>query len=785
MKSRTSIIHLVAIICCLFSSNLFAQDQGQTLKGVVLDKIIRTPLVGATVIAEGRTAVFQAVTDSDGRFYFKGIPVGRQTIQVQYIGYKEWKSAEIIMNSGKETDLVIEMEESALQVKEVVVTGQSEQFKPLNPFATGSARSFSMEETQRYAVAASDPARMASAFAGVSVPGDDNNTIVIRGNAPNGLLWRLEGVDLLNPNHFSNAGSVGGAISMLSAQVLASSDFFTGAFPAEYGNALSGVFDLKLRKGNGERREYTFQAGILGLEGAAEGPLRFGKQGTFLFNYRFSSLYLLSKAGIEIGDVKTKFQDISFHIWLPAGRVGEFSLFGIGGISAEKLPGQPDSTLWIRQPDKRFNSVFQVDMGALGLIHQKRWANTLWKQVLAWSGSNNVDKFERFENDYQLLSISRQVHRLSRLTFSTTLSNKLNARHLIRSGAYATLHAFNLNQSAWNPLNNHSEEQINSKGTMYTLNVFAQWQYRPNDRLTFNAGLHAFFFFLNKKQSFEPRASVQYTYAANQSLSLSYGLHSQMQPIGIYFTTDTAGNLYNTQLGLTKARHLVLSHRIGLGQTWQLKTEMYHQEILQVPVSNDPNASFSLLNEEDGYTSQPLTNLGMGKNYGIEFSLEKRLAKGVYLLMSTSLYQSKYKASDGIWRNTRYNGNYLSNFVCGKEWDWMQKSRRRSFAVNLKITHFGGLRETPIDLLKSEETGFTIRDEQRAYEAQLPAYFRMDLGIRLKRHFKQVTTTFFMDIQNVTNRMNARKSYYHPFSRSIEYQYQEGLIPIIGYKVEF
>ncbi|NUN99535.1 MAG: TonB-dependent receptor [Saprospiraceae bacterium] len=785
MKMRTNLFHLAAIICCLLSSNLFAQDRGQTLKGVVLDKIIREPLVGATVIAKGSTVVFQAVTDSAGRFHFEGVPVERQTVQVRYIGYKEWTSAGIAMNSGKETDLVIEMEESALQVTEIVVTGQSERFKPLNPFAVGSARSFSMEETQRYAVATSDPARMASAFAGVSVPGDDNNTIVIRGNAPNGLLWRLEGTDLLNPNHFSNAGATGGAISLLSAQVLASSDFFTGAFPAEYGNALSGVFDLKLRKGNGEHREYTFQAGILGLEAAAEGPIKSGKQGSFLFNYRFSSLYLLSKIGIEIGDIKTKFQDVSFHIWFPAGRIGEFSLFGTGGTSAEKLPGEADSTLWVRQPNKRFNSIFQSDMGALGLIHQKRWSNMVWKQVLAWSGSNNVDKFERFENDYQLQPISRQIHRLDRITLTTNLTHKPNAKHLIRSGATLTLHMFNLDQSSWNPLINRSEEQINSKGNLYTLNIFSQWQYRPNDRLTFNAGMHGFFFFLNKKQSFEPRASVQYAYSNSQSLSLSYGLHSQMQPIGIYFVRDTVGNYFNSQLDLTRASHLVLSHRIGWGESWQLKTEMYLQDIMQAPVGSDSNSSFSLLNEEDGYTSLPLVNLGKGKNYGIEFSIEKRLTKGAYLLASVSLYQSKYKASDNIWRNTRYNGNYLSNLVFGKEWEWIRKNRHRSFAVNFKITHFGGLREIPVDLLKSEEAGFTIRDQQRSYETQLPAYFRIDAGLRLKRHFKQLTTTFFLDIQNVTNRMNARASYYHPFFRSVEYQYQEGLIPILGYKVEF
>ncbi len=786
MKNRIKTLACTALAIFTLGNTLFAQNYRQTVKGIVLDKKIQEPLPGTTIRIETGDTMLQVITDTTGRFRIEQVPIGRHSIVAIRLGYKVLIRTDIAVQSGKETDITMEMEEQLIASQEVVVSGKSEQVKPLNPFAVNSARSFSVEETQRYAAAANDPARMASAYAGVAVPGDDNNTIVIRGNAPNGLLWRLEGIDIPNPNHFSNAGSTGGAISVLSAQVLGESDFFTGAFPAEYGNALSGVFDLKLRKGNTERQEYTFQAGLLGLEAAMEGPLHAGRQkGSFLFNYRFSSLYLLSKMGIEIGDVKTKFQDFSFNTWVAAGKFGELSFFCIAGISAEKLPGQPDSVVWRRRPDQRFNSLFRADMGVLGLSHHKIWGNTHWKQVLAWSGGNNIDRFERYRDDYTLQPISIVEHRQKRLTYSSVLSHKFSVRHFIRGGFYATSHHVQLAQSIFNPVIDRSVETINWKGETATLDAFFQWQYRPIDQLTFNTGIHTFFLLLNGKQSIEPRASVKYTFKSGQSLGFSYGLHAQMQPIGVYFSEDSTGMRLNPNLDLTKSQHFVASYHLKLDRFWQLKTELYYQGLYQVPVSATFENSYSILNEIDGFPGAALINAGRGHNYGLECSLEHPLATGFYLLFSASLYQSKYHGSDGKWRNTRYNGNLLGNFVCGKEWNRKRKNRQRSIALNLKVTYFGGLREAPVDVAASGQIGFTVRDYDHDFEFQLPAYFRIDPGFRIKRHYAHATATFFIDIQNATNRLNVRSSFYHPLSKAVDFNYQEGLIPIIGYKMEF
>jgi hypothetical protein len=165
---------------------------------------------------------------------------------------------------------------------------------------------------------------MSASFVGVVSPNDGGNNISVRGNSPYGFLWRMEGIDIPNPNHFANAATSGGGISILSAQILANSDFLTGAFAAEYGNALAGVFDLRLRKGNNEKREYTIQAGLLGIDLEAEGPVSPGSAHSYLVNYRYSTLSMLANLGLEVGDAITNFQDISFNVTLPTKRQGTF-----------------------------------------------------------------------------------------------------------------------------------------------------------------------------------------------------------------------------------------------------------------------------------------------------------------------------------------------------------------------------------------------------------------------------------------------------------------------------
>lgn len=780
----------LALLLIACTQTLQAQIYTQTLKGVVLDKALKSPLAGATVALVSVQPMRGATTDADGRFRIPNVPVGKHTLRISYLGYKDLTQPNITLNSGKEADVTLELEESVIQGKEIVIQAKVQKQKALNELSVVSARTFSVEETQRYAAAVNDPARMASAFAGVVMGNDGNNTIVIRGNAPNGLLWRMEGVDIPNPNHFSAVGTSGGGISILSAQLLSNSDFLTGAFPAEYGNAMSGVFDLKLRKGNSERREYTFQAGVLGLDAAAEGPFRMGNHtGSFLVNYRYSTLSVLSKMGVKIGDAATNFQDLSFNVWLPAGKAGNFTLFGMGGLSNQSLKGEADSLKWAENADKQFSQHFLANTGVLGVTHSLILGDkTGLKTVVAYSGTENGIKENKFLENYSLRPLEDSRHKQTKLTVSSVVNHKFNPHHFLRAGAYVNFLNFNFNQNEWDSESKGLRQLLHNKGNATSLNAFAQWQYRPDEKWTFNTGLHSLFFMLNNTYSIEPRASVKYAITEKQSLSLGYGTHGQLQPLGVYFTQMTQNGVQtsiNHGLKPSLSQHLVLSYDLNLPGNWHIKPEAYVQLIRHAAVNGAKPDAFSLLNVVDGFVSEQLVNTGRGKNYGVELTVEKFLTHGFYVQGSASLFESKYQGSDKVWHEGRFNTNHVINVVGGKEWDWSRGKRNRTFALNLKYTQFGGLRESPIDLQASIAKGETVRDMSRAFQNQMPEYYRLDVGMRIKRNYKSIATTFSLDIQNVSNRKNIFGRDYDDISKTIKTYYQAPLIPILAYKLEF
>jgi hypothetical protein len=547
------------------------------------------------------------------------------------------------------------------------------------------------------------------------------------------------------------------------------------------------VFDLKLRKGNTDKMEYTLQAGVLGLDAAAEGPLRMGKQtGSFLANYRYSTLSLLSKMGVEIGDAETNFQDLSFHLWMPAGKAGTFTLFGMGGLSTQKSPGKADSLAWETDLYQKFRGDFLANTGAVGLTHSKAWERTFIKTVVAASGTDNSFNEDEYQSDYTLRRNYDQQHRQLKYTLSTVVNHKFNARHFLRTGAYFNILNFRFSQSEWDFSENYLQQYIRTSGQTETLDAFAQWQFKATEQLTLNGGLHSQALFLNSTATVEPRASVRYAFTERSSLSLGYGLHTQIQPLGVYFAGgESGGQAPNRDLKATRSHHLVLSYDRMLPGNLHLKTETYYQHLFDVPVSADGPTSFSVLNTIDGFESQALVNKGLGRNYGFELTFEKFLTRGLYFLLSSSWYNSEYRGSDGIWRNTRFNGNYANTFTAGKEWPWNTSRKNRSIALNMKLVHTGGLRDTPIDLAASVAEGRTIYDESRAYETSDPDYFRLDLGARLKRNYAHLTTTLGIDLQNATNRQNVLNKYFDSVTREIKYNRQAGLIPVLFYKVEF
>jgi hypothetical protein len=784
MKNPTLVFALLAIALGIACAH--GQPLTQTIRGTVADKVSKSGLPGATVVVLNTDPIVGATTDPDGNFKLSRVPVGTHTLKISFVGYKEIVLPNLAVNSGKEVVLTIPLEEDITVMDEVVITPGIEKNKPINDMATVSTRTFSVEETRKFAAAVNDPARMAQSFAGVVSTNDGSNTISIRGNAPVALLWRMEGVDIPNPNHFANVGTAGGGISILSSQLLTNSDFMTGAFSAEYGNALAGVFDLNLRKGNNEKPEYTVQASFLGTDVAAEGPFAKNYRGSYLINYRYSTLGILSQLGVNVGDAVTNFQDLSYHVYLPTGKAGNFSLFGFGGLSDQNQKAVKDSLKWTDE-FQRYDWRYFSNTGANGLKHTVAFgANTYVQSTLLLSGNDGGYEQERLDENYRPQFSFKRNFINNRLTATTVLTHKLNARVSARSGIYFNRYFFTLRQRDLNEETNLIETPLNAEGQATTWQAFTQWSFRASERLTLQSGVHMLYLAMNRTRSIEPRASVKYELSDKEAISLGYGLHSQMQPVGIYQTQvlQPGGLLTqpNRQLGFNKAHHLVLGYDRALTEYLRVKAETYYQHLYNIAVKNDPASPISTLIIEEGYLTDPLVNQGRGRNYGVELTVEQFTHNNFYFLLSTSLYDSKYRALDGIWRNTRFNGKRAMSFTAGKEYGWQ---KNRTFGVNVRLIYAGGFRTTPIDVEKSRELRETRLIESLAFTEQLPDYFRTDLRVSLKRNLKKSTRTWSLDLQNATNHQNLGGQYFDPIAGEVQKWYQLPLLPVLSYRVEF
>ncbi len=772
------------LFLCLVLNSAHAQYT-QQLRGTVTDQVLQKPLAGATVsiAALGKSVT----TDEGGVFRFTAIPVGQYSLTISFAGYKEISLDNIVVNSGKETVINGSMDALVTTESEILLKSNSKKNKPLNDMSLVSARAFTVEEAQKYAAAVNDPLRMATSFAGVLAADDGNNSIVIRGNSPNGLLWKMEGMDIPNPNHFGTPGNSGGGISILSSQLLSNSDFVTAAFAPEYGNALSGVFDIKLRKGNDEKKEYTLQAGVLGLNATAEGPFSKNYKGSYLINYRYSTLSLLSKMNVIPDNGATNFQDLAYNFYLPTKKWGTFTIFGFGGLSDQTYDADKDSSKWEETRD-RYSFKFLSNTGMTGLTHSIFVGNKLNIKSSVGVSQTSIGFDENFiEDDYGSTRSYLDKFRTRKSNFNSTLHYKLSNRLNLRSGVMVNLIHYNFYQLSKQNPGAPLREMLNISGNTSTQQGFAQWQYKPADNINITGGLHYFHLQHNNSSSLEPRIAAKWNINSRSSFALGYGLHSQMQTLNVYFAQQKMANgtvaMPNKNLDLTKAHHYVASYGYKLTKNLQVKTELYYQQLFNVPVSIYDTSTLSTLNIQNEYFTDPLTNKGKGRNYGVEISLERYLQNNFYLTLNNSIYQSKYTARDGIERNTRFNGNYITTFIAGK--DFVNERKSKTFGINIKTINAGGLRNTPVDLAASQQAGYSVFKEKDAYSLQNPAYFRTDLRVSIKWNRKNFTSTFSLDVQNISNRLNVFSQGYDTEKNEIVTYYQTGLIPILNYKIDF
>ena len=786
---------------------LLGQSATQVIKGNILDKQSEMPLIGATVQLLNSTLSKGTVTDVDGYFRIEGVPVGRQALQISYLGYHTVTLPNVVVTSGKEVILDIVLEESVEELSEVVVKANSEKDRAQNEMATISARTFSLEEVNRFSGGRSDVARLAANFAGVSTPDDSRNDIVVRGNSPTGLLWRLEGIPIPSPNHYATLGTTGGPVSALNPNLLKNSDFLTSAFPAEYGNAVSGVFDLGFRSGNRDRHEFMLQLGaVSGLEAMAEGPLNSKNNGSYIVAGRYSFVGIASDLGWNIGTNATpNYQDVAFKFDFGQTAVGRFTLFGIGGHSdIEFLGDEVDEDDLFAAPDE--DSFAESNFGVIGLKHNLLLGQDAYlRTVVAGSLSENIftqDRYFNLNSSEEFTARYGETDNLeTRFSISSYYNKKFSKRLTAKAGVLLEVFAYDVNSSdadrGPDPDLDGVRELITVfrfDGRMSLLQPFAQAQYRFNNKWTLNAGIHAQYLSLNNTFTLEPRLAVNWDFAGNQTLSLGYGLHQQTQPLPILrleSTNPTTGQVEHTNqdLGFTRSQHFVLGYDNRFAPDWRLKAEVYYQDISQVPVESVPS-SFSLLNAGADFIFPTdrfnLVNEGTGHNVGVELTMEKFFSKGYYALLTTSVFDSKYRGSDGVERNTAFDNAYVLNLLTGKEWK-VGKAKQNVFSIDTKITTAGGRHYTPVDLEASAVQGFEVTIEDQAFSLQHDPYLRWDvkIGMQLNKSEKKLSHQFYFDIQNVTNNQNIFVRQYNRQTNEINDVYQIGFFPDFMYRLQF
>ena len=766
----------------------------QTVRGVVIDLETRQPIPGANVFIPGSSPIIGAVSDVDGRFKIEQVPVGRYNFQVTFMGYRPKGYTNLSVDAGKEVVLNIEMEESVTSLASVEVVAELDKSRPLNEMALISAKSFSVEETSRYAGSFNDPARMATSYAGVVGSADDTeNSIIIRGNSPRGLLWRLEGLEIPNPNHFASDGSSNGAISMLNSNVLTNSDFLTGAFPAEYGNAFSGVFDLKLRNGNNEKREYALQAGLLGLDASLEGPIRLANRKnvanpSYLINYRYSTISILESLGLNLaeeGNQVPAFQDLAFKFHVPTAKAGTFSWYGLGGFSdTEDQEG-------ILRDGQEFNVKAREDykLGLTGLSHV---INTGKKGYLESAFSYAVYDYEYFEEDVfesEFFTSDIEKYTNSNLRLSTSYNTKFNARHSTKFGAIYTRFGYDLDSEGFLPDRSPSYS-VNEDGAFGMWQAYVSHKLDLTDQLTLTGGFHYLHLDIAGQHSFEPRFGLRWQFKPDQSLSFGFGVHSRKEETSLYFTELAlpGGGTFQPNLGLdlARARHFVVGYDRNFGSDFYLKLEAYYQDLYNIPVAIDPISQYSSLNQENAFQRFHLVNEGSGENYGLELTLEKFMSRGYFFLLTGALYRSTYETQTGETYSTRYDGRYNTSLVAGKEFQLGSSNKQKTLNLGFEGVLGGGNRVREIDLQSSIDQGQTVFFLDRPFARQLKDYTRLDFQIALKTNKKNVTHELKLDIQNLTGRSNVLGERFDPTTNMIKQsQFTGELIPVLSYKIIF
>ncbi len=790
---------LVLIICCCLFVDSFGQSttiEQQVIRGYVVDRTTQNGLAGAFVLLLNHSPRITAITDENGSFELKGVPVGRQRIRVEHKGYYETLQEALVV-AGKQTIASVPMDEelesfatveadrSTVKDKGRFRNEKMDAIDEMNPIST---RAFNVEDISKYVGGFNDPARIVTNFPGIFNIDDGQNYMVSRGNSPYGMQWMIEGVPVENPNHLATMGNTGAIFPLLNTNLLDNSDFVNGALAAQYSNAYAGIFDVNLKKGNNREHEFQVQLSSFGLDVMAEGPFKKGGA-SYAIAARTGIFELIQLVGLDIGsNAIPHYYDLNFKIEIPTKKAGTFSVFGIGGLSDVAILEEGRDTNDI-YGEQGIDVYVNANLGLLGIKHQIFLdKQTSVKTTLSYLLEDYKSRRDTIYPDSTIPYFAVKNFR-QRIGLSSILNKKITPKFTIRTGVHAYLHFI----SIWDRWLQRNENHSQAEEIQLFVSGFFQMQYKFSERLVATLGVQGMYWTLNKNSwAVEPRLAINWYIAARHKLSLGYGWHSKIQSFTMSFFVkqkpDGSYDASNRALEPTRSHHLVLSYDAYLTKYWGLRANIYALYNTNIPVLKTPSSmsianhgAFSIYPELVGWQST-----GEGFGYGAELSIEKFFSKGYYGLLSGAYQRSFYKGSDEIWRNSAFDVEYIATMVVGKEFK-IGKQKRNIFYADVRFNVHGGLPYTPISLEASRTAGEAVFLVDQAYSERMGMYKRIDLriGARFNHRKKRISHHIYIEILNVTNFRNDLQVVYNPQSETIERLKQFGIFPNIYYQIRF
>lgn len=796
----------------VFATTPEGDDKDQVIRGQIVDAQSMAPVKQAIIEILNHSPRKVAYTDHNGYFRMDAVPIGRHKIVIRHALYEPMMLNGLQITSGKQISLVLKMEE-------VVAPASAETYgeerpiltlqdAPINDMALTNVRSFMMEEVVRFAGDRLDPARLAGNYAGIHSEDDHNNHLVIRGNTPTGMQWRLEGLPIPNPNHLGGFHSTGGQYNILNPNTLSNSEILLGAFPAEYGNALSGIFDVHLRKGNTETPEYLLQySSVTGAEAMIEGPV--GKRGaSFMIDYRHSLFnpisYQLDKAlgaSVTPPQAAPNFQDATFRLDLAKGKWGELHFFGLGGVARQFMNGT-DSSLAAQDQYIHLNETEQFNsiMGLVGLHHRVQAGRQgYWQSSIALSHFSFQEQRRYINPQTQDTTALQSVNDAkTNVIINSFLHQKLSKKLALRMGVQAELYDVRIDQLE--PADEFGHLQDSSRSQLYhsqnqalfgLMSTYGQVLYKPTHNLKFNIGLRGQYLSYNQDWTVEPRISGWWAFMPRHILTAGYGLHSKMQPLELYLHQHTnewgQSTQYNRNLGFTRAHHLVGGYNFLINDNWRFRVEGYYQKFFAVPIDSI-DRNFSMLNY-GSINSLPhydgLYNGGEGVKQGVEFTLEKFFSKGYYLIATASRLKTSFTAHAQGSRESIFGDGYIMHLLAGREIK-LGPRRLNRLTLDFKLAHNDGERILAIDTAASAALQTSVYRESEDFQ-RLPDYLRVDfkVGIILNDERRKIAHQFFVDVLNVFNQKNAVSHYFDRSTQSVERRYGLPIYLDLLYRVRF